>query len=333
MKKFDVVGIGNVLLDFIIPVEDIILDQVGLVKGTMNLIDENTALKLLDSLKGKHSLIAPGGSSANTIAGVSALGGVSAFIGTIGADENGQLYTSQTIEDGVAPYFFTHETLRTGFAITLVTPDGERSFVVFLGASQSINLDAQAEDVIAKSKYLHLEGYQLEMESGRELIRNAMKIAKEHDTTISIDFSDVGVIERNKVIVTDILKNYADIVFVNEHEAKALTGHEPEIAIQTIAQNNNIAVVKIGEKGSLIKSADALHQVPSYVADLVNTNGAGDMYAGGILFGLTHGYSLEQAGHIASFSASQVVGQAEARLSTVSQKKVLDFIKKIPADA
>ncbi len=313
MKEYDVYGIGSALMDFLIEVDDSTLDSLGLKKGQFHLYPEKEAQEMLDKLAMEKVTIVPGGSAANTVAGVGLLGGKCVFNGKVGKDKHGELYATETQKGGVKPNLAVCEKNMTGYALTFITPDSERTFVVHLGAAPISRSDIFEEDV-KKSKILHIEGYLLEHELTREAAEHAMKTAKENDVMVSIDLGDPGVVERSKEHVMRLVKEYADIVFANEGEAKAFTGLEEEDALNKIAEDCSIAVVKIGVRGSMIKHDGRTVKVNAIKASAVDTTGAGDMYAAGFLYALSKGLSVEEGARIGSLAASFVVSQIGARL-------------------
>lgn len=314
MKKYDVIGIGGALLDFIVEVDDNVLVEIDLKKKEMKLIEEEESKKIMKKLEKYDVKTAPGGSSANTLAGVSVLGGNSIFIGKIGKDKHGDMYEQMTLDNGVNSKLSKHDGAITGHAITFITPDSERSFATHLGASLHLKKEDVFEEDIKESKILHVEGFQLEDKELRNVCLHAMKIAKENNVKISIDLSDSGIIGRNLEDLKKIVKEFSDILFVNEDEAEAFTGLKEEEALHAIYDMVEIAIVKLGDKGSLIKSEDMIYKIPAYEVKVVNTNGAGDMYAAGILYSIANGINLEKGGRIAAYAAAQVVKQAGARL-------------------
>ena len=326
-KIYDVAGMGSPLLDFIVEIEDQTLVDVGLQKGTMTLISEDDSVRIFKQIIDRKIVIAPGGSSANTLAGVSILGGKSVFMGKIGNDEHGNTYAAQSNAAGVICHFSRDGEVATGHAITFVTPDGERTFATHLGASLYFRKQDVNDEDIAASKIIHFEGYQLDDPGLREAVLHAMEIAKANDTRVSIDLSDPGVITRNHDLIMQLLQTFVDIVFVNEVEAEVLTGKPAEEAVVLIAKLCDVAVVKVGDKGSYVQEGTILHRISPFQVNVENTNGAGDMYAAGILYGLTSNVPIKEAGHIASFAASQVVAQREARLSHASAREVNEFVR------
>ncbi len=325
-KKYDVVGIGSPLLDFIIKVDDEVLQEVDLIKGEMCLIDKKRSVEILETLKEYSVTTAPGGSSANTLAGVSALGGSAVFIGKIGRDHHGTIYEQKTGDDQVLSRLQTHETEATGHAITFITPDGERTFATHLGAAIHFRKADILDLDIAQSKILHLEGYQLEDPELKDAVVHAMKTAKKHDTRVSIDLSDPALVGRNLEPIRDLVKEYVDIVFVNELEAEAFTGKRAEAALHDISKWCEVTVVKLGEQGSLVKVDNQVFTIASHNVKVKNTNGAGDMYAGAFLYAITHNIDYEKAGQLASFASAQVVSGELARLDHDLKEKVKHYI-------
>ena len=326
MKKYDVVGIGNAILDFIYEdIDDSLLEEFGLVKGEMRLIDNQQSQKFFNRLYEYSPNIFPGGSSANTLAGVCAMGGKTVFFGKIGNDKYGNIYEEKTKGDGVITCLSRDEDDITGHAITLITRDCERSFAVNLGAAVNLNEDEISEDEIKQSKILHIEGYQVEDTQLREVIFKAVSIAKQNGVLVSLDLCDPALVRRNLITFKDLVKDSVDILFANESEAKAFTKKSPEDAIVAMGNMCKIAVVKLGEKGSLIRKDNKTYTIAPRKTKVVSTNGAGDMYASGILFGIANDIDIERAGKIASYSASLVVEIPEARIG----RSLVEDIKKI----
>lgn len=327
-KKYDVVGMSNPLLDLIIAISDEDLAQTGLTKGEMHLVNEHESRDLYLSLREYPTTIAAGGSAANTLAGVSILGGRTALMGTIGEDENGKVYEERTTRDGVTSRLATHGQAATGNAITLITPDGERTFATHLGAALQFGEEQVREEDILASAILHIEGYYLEDAKQKGAALHAMKIAKANGIKVSVDLADPALVGRIREALQELLPEYVDIIFANELEAEAFTGKSGEEALHDLATMCEVAVVKLGERGSLIKAEGTVHTIAKHPADMKNTNGAGDMYAAGILYGLTHGLSYEQAGDLASFAAACVVASEGARLDDDLKETLKEYSMK-----
>jgi adenosylhomocysteinase len=329
-QKYDVVGIGSALLDIVYYVEDKFLEDFELTKGIIKLIDKKESDKILDYLKSQEPTINPGGSSCNTMAGIANFGSKSAFLGKIGNDKHGEIFESQTIDSGTTPQLNKHNDETTGHAITFITPDGQRTFAVHLGAAQFLEENDLSENILSNSKIIHFEGYLLE-EPLRKNVLHAVKIAKQNNIKISMDLSDAGVISRNHEFIREIVEQNVDIIFANEEEAKAFTGKNPEQALDHMAELVEIAIIKLGENGSLIKSKNQIHKIEAIKTTVVNTNGAGDMYAAGILHGIANNHDLEHAGNLASLMAAKVVNNQSTRLTNEHFNEI-NFINKNTQD-
>ena len=326
--KYDIFGIGSALMDFLIEVEHNELLELNLNKGQFHLIDEDTSKRLLKKIEKYNVKTSPGGSSANTLYGAAILGNSVVFCGKVGKDSHGDIYEEKMLKNGVKPKLARSDKI-TGHAITFITPDSERTFAVHLGASLHLKKEDVFFEDLKNSKILHIEGYQLEDKALRDVSLHAMDFAKKHNIKISIDLGDPGIVSRNKKDIKDMIKKYADIVFANEEEAKALTGLKPLEALNEIAKLTNIAIVKVGKGGSYIKKEGTIHEIPGYKVKAIDTTGAGDMFAAGVLYGISKNHNLKVAGHIGSYFASKVVEQIGARLDKINKKEVEELIKKL----
>lgn len=326
-QTYDVVGLGSPILDIIVQVDDDTLFDLDLKKGGMHLVSEERSKEILVGLSGKEKMIAPGGSTANTLAGLSVLGDNVAFFGLVGDDAHGALYHKGTQEDGVDAQLSKHLEHATGHAITFITPDQERTFATHLGAAAHFQKEHVPADVIRQSKVLHIEAYQLEDESTREPLLYAMNIAKKSGAAITIDLSDPGLIERNLDLFKQVVRDYVNVVFVNEDEAIAFTGKKEEQALEEIVKSCDTVVVKLGNRGSLIKSGDQIYKIAAHQIDVINTNGAGDMYAAGMIHGMVHQLPTDESGKIASHVAALVVGSEGARVDKKHHKHFKQYHK------
>jgi sugar/nucleoside kinase (ribokinase family) len=279
-------------------------------------------MEIFKAVSGMEIETTPGGSAANTLAGVAGFGGKSLFIGKVGNDENGKIYIAETEKAGVKARIGIHDSI-SGHAIAFITSDSERTFATHLGASLFLDEKDINEEDIKNSRILHLEGYLFEPDNLYAASVKAMKIAKENGVLVSVDLSDAGLVGRIFDRLKSVVKDYADIVFANETEALSFTGLNEGEALDAISQLCSLSVVKLGAEGSLIKTKDEMHRIKSFKTSVVNTNGAGDMYAAGLLYGIANGYSLNDAGRIGSYASSLVVAQPGARLSRkIDAKKI-----------
>lgn len=326
--KYDIFGIGSALIDLLIEIDDSELLGLNLKKGQFYLIGEEESKRLLKKIEKYKVKIAPGGSSANTLYGAALLGSSVVFCGKVGKDANGDIYERRMSESGVRPKLGRSKEV-TGHAITFITPDSERTFATYLGAASHLEkADIFLQD-LRDSKILHIEGYQLEDKQLREVSVYAMQFAKEHGTVISLDLGDPGIVLRNRVTIKEIIREYADIVFANEEEARSLIGLEPSEALNSIAKLGKIAIVKIGKYGSHVKQGNMRYKIPAYEARVVDTTGAGDMFAAGFLYGICSTYNLRICGHIGSYFAAKVVEKIGARLEDIEQKEVQELIERV----
>ena len=299
-----VLGLGNALVDILVGVQnDDFLIQFDLPKGSMQLIDENTAIKISQHVKQYELRKAPGGSAANTINGLSRLGVKTGFIGKAGDDEIGVFFKEDMIRSGITP-MLTKGNAPSGRALVFVTPDSERTFATYLGAAVELNAEELDEKEFKGYSYFHIEGYLVQ---NHELIRQAVKIAKKHGLKISLDLASYNVVEQNMEFLDEIIRDYVDIVFANQEEAKAFTGLDPEGALSELAGLCDIAVVKVGSKGSLIQRGKEVHRVGVIDVTPLDTTGAGDLYASGFIYGLINKYPLSCCGEIGSILSGKVI--------------------------
>jgi sugar/nucleoside kinase (ribokinase family) len=302
MKK--ILGMGNALVDIMIRLnDDQLLDQLGLPKGSMQLVDAIRSQSVLDKLENLSKSFSAGGSAANTIHGLAMLGVPVGYIGVIGEDELGGSFVKDMINAGVEP-FMIHSKQETGRAIALITPDSERTFATFLGAAIELEANHLTTFNFKKYDYLHIEGYLVQ---NHDLIRTAVSLAKENGLTVSLDLASYNVVEANLDFLREIVTKYVDIVFANEEEAKAFTGKEPREALDKIAGMTRIAIVKTGSKGSLIKSGNEMVEIGVIDVTPVDTTGAGDLYASGFLYGQSKGWSLLKCGEAGALLAGHVI--------------------------
>ncbi|MBN1532517.1 MAG: adenosine kinase [Spirochaetes bacterium] len=311
-SPIDVSGIGSALLDFTVDIDDGTLDSIGLIKGSMQLIDEARSGEIQSFIKGLHVSVSPGGSAANTVAGVTRFGGTALFQGKVGEDEHGSVYIEETERLGIIARI-ARDTSLTGHAITFITPDSERTFATHLGAALRFTSGDIDREGLSQSKILHLEGYLFEPPALREACFTAMEAALSAGVIVSLDLSDPELIKRIHDTFETVVREFASVVFVNEEEALAFTGRQGEEALGVLARFASCAVVKLGATGSLVQAGSRVYRIPAFRTEVVNTNGAGDMYASGVLYGMSRGVGPEACGRYGSYAASLVVAQVGAR--------------------
>ena len=302
MKK--VIGMGNALVDVLVRIDDDqLLEKFDLPKGSMQLVDKAKSQMIIETLSDLKFDIASGGSAANTINGLANLGLSAGYIGKIHNDKYGEIFRKDMTEKGIEAILL-EGTQDTGIATTLISPDSQRTFGTYLGAAVELTASDIKSEFFDHYDLLHIEGYLVQ---NHELIETAVKIAKSKGLKVCIDMASYNVVELNLEFLQSLIRNYVDIVFANEEESKAFTGLEPEQALNEISKICDIAVVKIGAKGSMVKRGDEKVFVEAIKADPVDTTGAGDLYASGFLYGLVHDYSLSKCAELGSLLGGNVI--------------------------
>ncbi len=311
---FDVLCIGNAIVDVIARVEESFVARHGLVKGSMNLIDEARAEELYADMG--QAVEVSGGSAGNTAAGVASLGGRAAYFGKVKADQLGAIFRHDMRAQGVA---FDSSPAADGPATArsfiLVTPDSERTMNTYLGACVNFTTADVDKAVVQAAQVTYMEGYLWDRPEAKEAFKLAAKIARAAGRKTSITLSDSFCVERHRDSFLELIRNDIDIVFANEAEIKALyqTG-DFSAAMQAIARDCAIAVLTRSEKGCVVVKGDDMHESPAHpVAKVVDVTGAGDLFAAGFLHGFTSGKSLPEAARLGSMAAAEVISHIGAR--------------------
>lgn len=317
-----IIGIGNALTDIIVPIKDYeIIDSLNIPHGGMVMIDKNQFLEINKHIAKINKSMVAGGSAANTIYGLSKLGVETSFIGKVGMDTIGDNYEQDMLKAGIKPDLIRTDT-PSGCAIVLITPDGERTFASYLGAAQELMPENISEENFRGHDILHIEGYLL---FNYDIVLKAMQTAKKLGMKVSLDLAAHNFVEENRPIIKDLIRNYVDICFANEEESKAVTGLQPREALDCISEDCDFTVVKLGSKGSLIKHNGTVYEVGTPHVECVDSTGAGDLYASGLLYGIAKGYNAETCGKIGAIIGSIVIQNYGARISddnweTIRQK-------------
>lgn len=297
-------GIGNALVDIMTKVDnESILSTLNLPKGSMQLISSKEMESALAKTKKFEQILASGGSAANTINGLANLNVETGFIGKVGKDELGDFFYNDMVKANISPTLLKGIN-PTGTALAIVTTDSERTFATSLGAAIELTENDLANNIFDGYEILHIEGYLVQNHS---LIERALKLAKSSGLKVSLDLASYNVVEDNLEFLTRMVKEYVDIIFANEEEAKAFTGKSPRESLDILAGITEIAVVKLGSKGSLIKSGEEVYEAGVIKATPVDTTGAGDLYASGFLYGLSKELSLDKCGQIGSLLSGKVI--------------------------
>ncbi|MBU1169927.1 MAG: adenosine kinase [Proteobacteria bacterium] len=303
-----IVGIGSALIDVLAQVSQDFLNDISDVKGGMTLVESAFIDDVISRLPVKPDIV-PGGSACNTIIGIGRLGGNGSFVGQCGEDDFGALFEQGLLNSGVKPQLFKSKT-PTGRVVSLITPDAQRSMFTYLGASAEMNPALITEQCFAGASVVMMEGYLL---FNQELMMAALNGAKKAGARIALDLASFTVVEQSLDFLKENVLESIDILIANEDEAKAFTGFSDEAkALDTLAAHADIAVLKVGARGSYISHHGETVRVDPVKGNApVDTTGAGDLWAAGFLYGLTQGYSMEKCGALASscgYEVCQVTG-------------------------
>ncbi|MEQ8357406.1 MAG: adenosine kinase [Kiloniellaceae bacterium] len=313
-QTLDVVGIGNALVDVLTKSDDAFLEAHRIPKGSMTLIDEARAVEIYGAMG--PAVEVSGGSAGNTAAGIASLGGKAAFLGKVRDDQLGAIFTHDIRAAGVA--FDTPHAASgpaTGRSMILVTPDAHRSMNTFLGAA----VDFGPKDVnvaqVEAAAVTYMEGYLWDSPSAKAAFLKAARVAHAAGRRISLTLSDPFLVDRYKDELKDFVEKHVDIVFANEDEICGLyDAPDFDAALQAVRAHCDVAALTRSEKGAVIVSGEEVHVVDAVpVADVIDTTGAGDLFAAGFLYGITNGHSLYDSGRLGAIAAAEVISHFGAR--------------------
>ncbi len=329
MKR--VIGIGNALTDMLVTLKsDTVLGKYKLAKGSMTLVNSEFQNDIAKSVAGMPYSLSLGGSAGNTIRAMAQLGCKVGFIGKVGVDKTGDFFEQALVNLGVEPIIFRGSD-RSGRCISLVSQDGERTMATSLGAALELTHTEVMPTVFDGYDTLYIEGYLVQDHS---LIENVVKAAKAAGLKVAIDLASFNVVEENLEFLSALVRNYVDILFANEDEARVFSGEEePLNALQYISQMCELSIVKIGTKGALIKrSEETVHVGIMAAAKRVDTTGAGDFYAAGFLAGLCQGLTLRQCGTIGAITAGKVIEVVGTTFGDEAWQEIHTFVEKVKND-
>lgn len=321
-----VLGMGNALVDILTRIDsDNILHQLNLPKGSMQLVDNHLASKVLDATNHFSREQASGGSAANTIHALACMGVETGYFGKVGNDELGQFFKNDMERNNIEPRLLQSENA-SGKAIALISPDSERTFATFLGAACELSANDLYDQLFEGYTYFHIEGY---LVFNRELIEKALQMAKSQNLKVSLDLASFNVVEANLDFLKEMIKTHVDILFANEEEAKAFTGKTGHDALNDMAEYCDIAILKQGKNGSLIKRFDEVVTVGIIPAKSIDTTGAGDLYAAGFLFGLINQLPLNKCGEIGAVISGNVIEVVGPKMNEARWVKIRDHVNEI----
>ena len=326
MKR--VIGIGNALTDMLVNLEsDSVLRKYSLEKGSMSLVDSKLQTEISKSVAGLPYSLSLGGSAGNTIRAMARLGCGTGFIGKVGPDTTGDFFEQALANLGVKPFIFRGSE-RSGKCVALISPDGERTMITHLGAALELTAADVRADIFEGFDCVYIEGYLVQ---NHELIEHTARTAKERGLQVAIDLASFNIVKENLDFLRALVEKYVDIVFANEDEAIAFTGeNEPINALQAISQLCELAIVKIGIRGALIKHrSEVVHVGIMAAARRVDTAGAGDFYAAGFLAGLCENLSLRQCGTIGAITAGKVIEVVGTTFGEEAWEDIFRLVKKV----
>jgi sugar/nucleoside kinase (ribokinase family) len=327
MSHYHLYAIGNALVDTEYEVSDALLQTMGVSKRHMTLIDAEQRTALLGHVAGLHARRTGGGSAGNTVVALAQLGGQAFYSCRVAHDELGAFYTQDLQANGVATNL-THtqaQAGQTGSCMVLVTPDAERTMCTFLGATAQLDRSALHPNDIAKSKIYYMEGYLAASPTGLQAALEGLKIARQHGVQTALTLSDVSMINFCRAGLEAMVGDGLDYLFANEEEAQVWCGTTAlEAILPQLQKLARTVCLTRGPQGCIVLRGSDMAHVPAVPTKAVDTNGAGDMFAGAFLYGVTHGMTDEQAATLANRAAAQVVAQHGNRLTGAQMQALLN---------
>ena len=324
-KKYDVCAIGNALVDYEIEVNDQFFSENGVEKGLMTLVDADKQKELVqlvsDGIKKKQG----GGSAANTIFGLTELGGKGYYTCKVANDEDGQLFINDLVEKGIGTNLESENLLDgiTGKCLVMVTPDAERTMNTFLGITTDFSTNELSEEAIKDSNYLFMEGFLVSSETGLVAMKEAKAIAQKNEVKVSLTFSDPSMVKYFGDQMHDVVGDGVDLLFCNIHEGELfLNVSGIEAVKEGLKKYAKQFVVTLGKEGSIVYDGQDFIYIEPFPVEAVDSTGAGDMFAGAFLYGINNGYSMKEAGRLASLASSTVVGKFGPRLNEDHIKQI-----------
>ena len=321
----NILGIGNALVDILTQIpDDHILNELQLPKGTMQHVNAETSLRYGEILKQYGCAMAAGGSTANTMSGAAKLGVETGYIGKVGNDERGRFFERAMRETHVKPMMLTTET-PTGCAEAIITKDGERNFATYLGAALELSPEDIQPEMFDGWDIFYVEGYLLQ---NHALLNKILPMAKAKGLKIALDMASYNIVEDNHDYMRQITKDYLDIVFANKDEALAFSHLDSaEAALADIASMCDIAVVKVGAKGSLVQRGDEIVTIGPIPANVIDTTGAGDLWASGFMAGLVKGEPLKKCAMMGATLAANIIEVIGAKMDEKRWQKIFNSLE------
>lgn len=324
-----VIGIGSAITDILTHISsDDILARLGFPRGSMQLVNLDQQKVMAEVINESNSSVATGGSAANTIGGISKMGGPAAFIGTVGDDAIGRNFAADLTVGGTAPLLRVSDTTPSGRCIVMVSPDSERTMGTYLGAGIELLPEQITEQILSAHDYFYIEGY---LVANEPIVRHITQVAKRAGIKTVLDLASFNVVEGSYDFLHEIAKNHIDIIFANEDEARSFTGLDAEAALDAIAQMCDIAIVKIGPRGAWVKRGDEKYRIGVIDATPVDKTGAGDLFAAGFLYGMCKELPLKMCGDIGAVLSSNVIEFVGPKMPEERWQQIRQTVARIEA--
>ena len=313
MSRFDVLTLGNALVDVLVYADDDFVDRTGVEPGAMTMVDAARSDEIYAEMG--PAVEVSGGSAANTAAGIASFGGKAAYIGRVADDTFGKVFAHDLRSVGV--HFDTPLAVggaATGRCLVIVTPDAQRTMCTFLGAGAELDESYVDDALVESAAVTYLEGYIWDPPPAKDAVRRAAAVAHRADQRVALTLSDPFCVERHRQEFRELIEGHIDILFANEHEITMLYEVDTfDQALHHVRGHCEIAALTRGPHGSVVVAGDDVHVIDAYPARVVDTTGAGDLYAAGFLYGFTHGFGLAKCGQLASLGAAEVISHLGAR--------------------
>jgi sugar/nucleoside kinase (ribokinase family) len=328
--KYNVFGIGNAIVDIVTEVDHDFFEKNEVEKGVMTLVDEKRQIHLMGAIDMKRSRMSGGGSAGNTVVALNQFGGKSFYSCLVAHDDLGKFFLDDLKHHGVNTNLkYEHcPAGHSGRCLVMTSPDAQRTMNTFLGVSSLLSPEHLDEEAIKNSSYVYLEGYLVASPKGLEAIKEAKKIAEKNKVEVALTFSDPSMVKYFSKQMEEIVGASVDLLFCNDEEALIFTGtNSLSEAREKLKQLAKRFVITLGANGAMVYDGDTFVNIEPYATVAVDTNGAGDMFAGAFMYGITHGHSYAGSGKLASLASSHVVKQWGPRLKKEEVQKILHEFK------
>lgn len=325
-KKYNVFGIGNALVDIVTEVDDQFLQDHNIEKGLMTLVEEEHQARISDAIDMDKSNKQCGGSAANSVIAVSQFGGSGYYSCKVANDALGDFYKEDLKANGVDSNLHNGqlESGITGKCLVMTTDDASRTMNTFLGITSNYSREEIKEDMLKDAEYLYIEGYLVTSENGQDAMRYAKQLAEDNGVKTALTFSDPSMVKYFRDQMESVVGSGVDLLFCNEEEAMLYTGKDNlSDAKEALKKAAKKFVVTRGENGAIVFDGTDYITIAPHAVQAIDTNGAGDLFAGAFLYGITNGKSYEEAGKLASMASSKVVTQFGPRLNRDQAKEIL----------